>query len=409
MTRDLKRFLFKLMTLPARLGTRLIKLRDKMRLNLTHCNRNAFVILDDCFPWMGTGFRVLEFNEYLRVFRNCVVYSTVLGFSREKDQYAQHYPEYSSRIFSLKGHINFDCGLIYVVFLHNAYAFLPIIERYKIPFILELYPGGFFHLGDNLSDRRLAKICGSDMLRKIIVTQPITYSYLIEKKFCAPEKLAYIHGGLINVPWNIGLRKTYPRDKATFDICFTAYKQMPLGQDKGYDIFIQVAKELLKRDDCFRFHVVGTFNENDIDVSEIGSNIHFYGPQTSDFFSEYYLDKDLILSPNRPFVLAKGAFDGVPTGCVLEAGACGVAMFCTDQLKQTEGIFQNADNIVIINTDTDSIVSEICQYYKDPDKLRLIAQNGQTTIVEGWSKERQLEPRVQIIQDELDGLAISVP
>jgi glycosyltransferase involved in cell wall biosynthesis len=407
MTLYLKNFLSKLMTLPASLSTRVIKLKNTMLLNLTHCNRDAFVILDDCFPWMGSGFRVLEFNEYLKVFRNCVVYSTVLDFSREKNRYAQYYPEYSSRINNLKGHIDFDCGLIYIVFLHNAYAFLPIIERYKIPFVLELYPGGFFHLDEDISDRRLAKVCGSDMLRKIIVTQPITYSYLIENKFCSPEKLAYIYGGVINVPRNIGHRRIYPRDKATFDICFTAYKQMPLGQDKGYDIFIQVAKELFKRDDRFRFHVVGTFNENDIDVSEIRAHIHFYGPKTSDFFREYYLDKDLILSPNRPFVLAKGAFDGIPTGTVLEAGACGVAMFCADQLKLTEGVFRHGVDIVIINTDTDSMVNEIWQYYQDPGKLYWIAQNGQSTIAEVYSKERQLGPRIQIIQDLLDGLARS--
>lgn len=379
-----------------------------MLINLTHCNRDAFVILDDGFPWLGTGFRVIEFNEYLKIFPNCVVYSKIPGFSRERNRYAQYYPEYSSRIIRFNHYINFDCRLIYIVFLHNAYAFLPIIERYKIPFVLELYPGGYFRLGDKLSDQQLAKICSSRLLRKIIVTQPITYSYLIEKKFCATEKLTYIYGGVINLPQNFGNKKTYPFNKETFDICFTAYKQMPLGQDKGYDIFIQVAKELLKRNDRFRFHVVGTFNENDIDVSEIRSRIHFYGHRTSDFFCEYYRDKDLILSPNRPFVLAKGAFDGIPTGAVLEAGACGVAMFCADQLNLMEGVFRHGDNIVIINTDSDSIVNEIWKFYQEPGKLYLIAQNGQTTIGEVYSKERQLGSRVQLIRETLNELAPSV-
>jgi glycosyltransferase involved in cell wall biosynthesis len=402
MAGTLKRFLSRLKYTSV---TWLFTLWDMMFVNLTHRNRDAFVILDDTFPWLGTGFRVLEFNEYLRVFRNCIVYSTIHSYPQARKRYVQYYPEYASRIFRFSRHINFDCRLIYIVFLHNAYAFLPFIERFKIPFVLELYPGGFFRLGEDISDRQLAQVCGSSLLKKIIVTQSIAYSYLIENKLCATEKLAYIYGGVINVPQNIGPRKIYPFDKATFDICFTAYKMMPLGQDKGYDIFIRVANELLKRDDRFRFHVVGTFDEKDIDISEIRSHLHFYGPRTSDFFCEYYLDKDMILSPNRPFVLAKGAFDGIPTGSVLEAGAYGVAMFCTDQLKLTEGVFRHGENIIIIDTDTDSIVNEIWRYYQDVGNLYRIAQNGQITIAEVYSKERQLGSRIQIIQDVLDGLA----
>jgi glycosyltransferase involved in cell wall biosynthesis len=405
MAGSLKRFLTKLSNKIIGLVTRVIMLRDTILINLTHRNRDAFVILDDCFPDVSTGFRVVEFNEYLRVFQNCFVYSTDADFLRERNRYAKYFPEYTSRITIFNHYLNFDCKLIYVVFLHNAYAFLPIIERFKIPFVLELYPGGFFQLGEDLSDRRLSKVCGSGMLRKIIVTQPITYSYLLENKFCEEDKMAYIYGGVINIPENIGARKIFPFDKETFDICFTAYKHMPLGQDKGYDVFIQVAKSLLKRNDHFYFHVVGDFDENDIDVSDISTHILFYGPRTSDFFREYYLDKDVILSPNRPFVLAKGAFDGIPTGSVLEAGACGVAMFCSDQLKLTKGVFRHGENIVIIDTEPETVVNIIWYYYQEPAKMYQIARNGQLTISEVFSKERQLNSRIKVIQDLLDQLA----
>ena len=42
---------------------------------------------------------------------------------------------------------------------------------------------------------------------------------------------------------------------------------------------------------------------------------------------------DLIISPNVPFVLASGAFDGFPTACCMEAALSGTAMFVTDELK----------------------------------------------------------------------------
>ena len=36
----------------------------------------------------------------------------------------------------------------------------------------------------------------------------------------------------------------YKKTKNTFDICFVAYKYMEKGLDKGYDIFIQVCKNI---------------------------------------------------------------------------------------------------------------------------------------------------------------------
>jgi glycosyltransferase involved in cell wall biosynthesis len=412
--RTLRRFLARLRSVLIRRLLSLWKLATKELItpHLAAFNKwkprkgDTLIILDDAFPHIGTGFRILEFNEYLRVFPKSMIYTTLANFANFKDEYIQYYPEYSSRILAFSPDDSLDCRLVYIAFLHNASAFLPVIESFKVPFILELYPGGLFRLGEEESDRLLAQVCESKMLRKIIVTQPITYSYLIDKKFCDKEKLAYIHGGVINVPQNIPQKQLYPRDKKTFDICFTAYKYMPLGKDKGYDIFIQVAKQLAKRSSCFRFHVVGTFERSDIDVSEIDSQIYFYGPKPMDFFIGYYMDKDLILSPNRPFVLEKGAFDGIPTGSVLEAGACGVAMFCTDLLKLTEGVFRDEDEIIIIDLESESIVNKVWQYYQDPEKLYGIARRGRTAISKNYRKKRQMGSRIRTIRTVLRELRV---
>jgi glycosyltransferase involved in cell wall biosynthesis len=369
---------------------------------ITHKNRNALVILDDLFPWLGTGFRILEFNHHLKTFDHTLIYSTSPEFRRTKRAYSRRYLEYSKRVFRFNSHIRFDCRLFYIVFLHNAYTFLPTIEKYRVPFILELYPGGFFQLDDARSDEQLAQVCRSAFLQKVIVTQRITHSYLLQKTFCPDEKICYIHGGVINTPQILGSKKLFGRDKPTFDICFTAYKVMPMGRDKGYDIFVQVATELGKKDTRFRFHVVGTFDETDIDVSTIREQIRFYGPRTAEFFPEYYLDKDVILSPNRPFVLANGAFDGIPTGAVLEAAACGVAMFCTDQLNLTSGVFEHGKDIVIMEPDAEAIISGILRYFQTVDELYQIARQGKITVERVYGLERQLGARTKLIRDVLE-------
>jgi glycosyltransferase involved in cell wall biosynthesis len=370
--------------------------------NWTHSNKNALVILDDLFPWLGTGFRVIEFNEYLKVFNQCRIYSSNVEYDREKRLYDQRYPEYSDRILRFDPHIDFKCSLIYIVFLHNAHNFLPIIERYEVPFIVELYPGGYFELDEEVSDKRLSEICHSRFLRKIIVTQPIIRSYLLDRNFCSEDKILYIYGGLVNVPENLGARKCFGKDKQTFDVCFTAYKNMPLGENKGYDVFIQVAQKLLEKRQDFYFHVVGTFDENDIDVSDMGDHIRFYGPRLAPFFQYYYLDKDIILQPNKPFVLGKGAFEVVPTGTGSEAGACGVAMFCTDPLNTIKGTFDHGKDIVIVSPKPEGIVDEILHYYNNPDKLYQISRAGRDKIRKILDINKQMSPRVQLIRQFLE-------
>ena len=107
----------------------------------------------------------------------------------------------------------------------------------------------------------------------------------------------------------------------------------------------------------FRFHVVGGFSEDDIEVSDIINKIKFYGYLKPEELRKFYITQDLIISPNRTNVLSKGAFDGFPTGCSIEAGLCGVAMFVTDELNQNSVLIDNKD-CVFINHNPDFIVSK---------------------------------------------------
>jgi glycosyltransferase involved in cell wall biosynthesis len=366
----------------------------------------SLIILDDFFPNRLSAFRVAEFNAYLEHWQDAVVYSTGNGyvgakknFSQALDEYLQFYPQFRSRIlpFSLNRH--FHARLLYSVFLFNAYAFIDIAERYQISFAFTLYPGGGFALNEPESDRRLERVCASPVLKKIIVTQKISYEYLRDRQLCDLAKVELIYGGVF--PSSLLLqtethKKQFKSDKKTFDVCFVANRYTKHGTDKGYDVFIQVAQQLSRMTDDIFFHVVGTFGESDLDLGDCKSRVRFYGSRTTDFFPSFYAGMDVILSPNLPFVLAPGAFDGFPTGGCIEAGLCGVAVFCTDPLNQNV-VFKDRQEIVIIKRDVDSICDLLCYYHSNLDSLYDLAQVGQRVFRRVFDITSQIEFRSTVL------------
>lgn len=362
---------------------------------------DRLIIYDDTFPELASPFRIAEFNAYLEHFSNCFIYSSNGGYKRAIETYAKYYPQHYRRIFKFNKILNFRGRLAYIAFLHNMFNFLPFIEKYQLPFVFELYPGGYFMLNDEVSDYKLRSILSSRYFRKVIVTQKITYDYLIEHKFCSPEKIEFIFGVVLTVDVLSSVRKDkkyYPVGKQSFDICFIANKHMFQGKDKGYDVFVDVAKRLSQKYRNMHFHVVGNFDETDIYVGDIKDRIHFYGHQATYFFPDFYSGMDIMLSPNRPHILSKGAFDGFPTGCCIEAALCGVAVFCTDMLNQNIA-FDDRKDIVIIPPDPDKIFSLIEYYYNNYDELYELSINGQKRFKDVFSKEALMGPRLKILDD----------
>ena len=98
---------------------------------------------------------------------------------------------------------------------------------------------------------------------------------------------------------------------------------MPKGVDKGYDVFIEVARRLRGLHGDIVFHVVGSFDESDIDVSDLQEGIKFYGVRQTDFFPGFYASMDIIRAPNAPFGICPGSFDAFLTGGVLKPGCVG--------------------------------------------------------------------------------------
>lgn len=376
----------------------------------------GLTILDDVFPLVLSPFRITEYNAYLDRWPDAIVRSTTASFRNLQetrsfeqvlDEYAEIYPQYRDRIFSFdpasSAEVLKDSSLVYTVFLRNARLFLDLVHRYDLPFAFTLYPGGGFQLNNEASDRSLREVLSSPNLRKVLVTQKVSNEYLLEKEYCDPTKIEFVYGGVFPSRYladHSVVKRYYRKDKSTFDVCFVAHKYTERGLDKGYDVFVEVAKLLSKVHEDVRFHVVGPFDDLDIPVEEIKDRIRFYGSRPTEFFPEFYSGMDVILSPNAPFVLLPGAFDGFPTGGCIEAGLCGVAVLCTDPLNQNVA-FKDGQEIVVVPHDAEAICEVVGRYYAEPEALYELASNGQGAFRRVFDLEAQMDPRLRVLSEAM--------
>lgn len=370
------------------------------------------LILDDAFPIKLSGFRYGEYSSYLNHFDSSIaltngtifpffnistseIYNVVKNFNDENN---------TNKLKVFNDNIKINTKIAIITFLGNVYNYLPFLEKNEIPFIFTLYPGGSFALNDVISDKKLIRVLESKFFRKVIVTQKIIYNYLIDNKLCRKEQIEYIHGGVLlsnEKSFSLGEKKYFLEDKDTLDVCFVAQKYMDKGIDKGYDKFIAAAHILVKKYKNIRFHVVGGFDENEIDVSDIKNHIRFYGKKPFDWFREFYRDKDIIVSANTPFILGKGYFDGFPLTCVLDAMMNNVVGICSDELNENI-YYEDGKDILIIKPTADSIVRQIDYLYNNPKKIKEIGMNGKKVTSVAYSYENQISKRIKILENEIE-------
>lgn len=381
------------------------------------------LIFDDVFPSLKSGFRYAEYTAYLQEFENSLVVATgknlhLLERSSIDDvlcRYRRKNPSVGNKIIqapSIGNEIiqanNFPlrlANLVYINFLTNTFELLPKLESAQVPFIFTLYPGGGFVLNDNLCDQKLKKIFESPCFQHVIVTQQITFDYLIKKSLCPVDKITKIFGVVMPEPKAQpfpSLKLRWGFEKQSLDICFMAHKYMPYGQDKGYDVFVNVARILCQRYDNINFHVIGPFDEDDIDIRPFQDRIKFYGSVAIDRMDEIFIGIDIILSPNISNRISPGSFDGFPTASAIEAGMRGIAMFAIDEFNSAEGHFIDGDNIVLIHYDLMDIVDKVERYYRAPEALKEVGQKGMKRINELYSRAAQIQPRIELIHNCLE-------
>jgi len=375
------------------------------------------IIIDDVFPSTRSGFRYQEFTSYLKYIEGVKILATGMtlpvlaetSLSEIIINYKRQYPEFGGKVFNFDGIWRaIECKLFYFTFLNNACSCLKFAEENRIPFIFTLYPGGGFALDNEESNTLLKRVFTSSCFRKVIVTQRITYDYLVKNKFCPKEKIEFIFGVVTQLE-KIDLaekceKNYYGISKDTLDVCFVTHEYIKYDQDKGYDVFIEVAKELLNKHKNIYFHVVGLVDNRVIDISQIEDKIIFYGQKDEEWLNNFFYDKDIILAPNTQGKMFKGSFDGFPTGSCIDAGLQKVAILCADELGQNAGRFIDNEEIIIIQNDSKKIIKTIETLMDDPKELQSIAEKGQKRIIELYNFEAQIKPRIKLLKEEISKL-----
>lgn len=361
-------------------------------------HRKSVAVLDDFFPNLLTAFRVAEYNWYLERFPSLVIYSTNPDFELVHSSYARSYPQYADRVKPYDESSLDDCAFVYMNFLNNAAYFLRALTAKQIPFLMTLYPGGGFGLNEAESDSKLNMVLGSPLLRGIIATQPITLDYLENRNCPVPvhdiygvaAHPMYLHGA------DLPVRKDPEFDRLS--ICFVAERYMPQGANKGYPQFIDTAQALICEFPALRFSVVGSFDLTDVPLSdELKAATIFHGLLPTAGLKEFFFTQHIIISPNRPFLLHPGNFDGFPTGCCVEASLCGVAVICSDELKLNR-YYTNGEDMIICDPTPQAIVVAVENLIRNSDQLKRIGEAGRTVSRQVFDPERQLGQRALLLE-----------
>ena len=361
-------------------------------------------------PCDFSPFRTLEYSHYLSFFDSSMLISTEGWHSwasnlRFDEQLKNSVLKEKVKV-KIKRMSEFNStipSLAYITFLNNAFQAFALLEERGIPFILQLYPGGGFQLNNEQSDEKLRIVSKSPLCRKIITTQTISKSYLIEKIGCPAEKIEFIYGGVYNTRHNFDFsrdKKLFGQHKDTIDICFVAHRYGDDVRKKGYDQFVAVARSFAESHPHIRFHVVGDYTPEQLPLGAAADRITFHGRQPNTFFDQFYPKMDMILSVNRPEENLQGAFDGFPTGACMEAGFRGVLNLISDPLKLNVAFSDGAD-VLIVDEDTHRTIARITELVADPERMYKLSYANWNKFHEVFDTDKQLWARTQVITNQL--------
>jgi hypothetical protein len=366
------------------------------------------IIIDDLLPIPLTPWRNFEYENLLKQHQNSKVVSDLSNTLLKGDkEYTEHfvelqkgYPLLAKKLYPLKIGTSINAKLVYMLFFNTINRYYEQLTEKKICYGFTLYPGGGFKLNDTKCDTLLKKAITDELCKFVITDQKVTYNYLLNTLKLPQEKLFFIYG--------IPLRFKEPGKHSSFekkyfsgikkhiDVVFIAHKYRPYGKDKGFDIFQETALDLINNTD-FKFHVVGNFSKADLLYPQLEERINFYGHLNEEAFEEFFSDKDILVSPNRPNIIALGAFDGFPLGSSLAGGFNACAMLLTNELNESPEIFIDGTHYIKIKPSHSDITDKLLLLRNDKKKIRELAIDGKKRIAEVYTFENQTAKRSRVI------------
>lgn len=383
------------------LKKRIIRNKKRLKSYLNKKNVNAdLIVFDDVFPNPLSDWRLNELLYYLENITNTVIVS---GYGSTKlntktsysDYFNINYPQHKNKLIEFNIYHKYNAKLGYCLFYNNLKLAFTFFEKFNIPFVFTLYPGGGFRFYDNEIEKTLERYFSSVLFKHVIVNMPHVYQYLIGKFNLKPSQITLIYG----VPIELPTIQKRVLTNGKIKVLFSSHKYTPFGLDKGFDIFNRVAK-CLEKDGRFSFSVLGGFTEKDLVVKT--NNIVFIPELVNNALGEEMQNYDIILSPNRSHILHLGAFDGFPTGSVMHAANSGCLMMITDDWDNSEaiGLIDNID-FIRISTNVSEIINKLKLLANDRAMLNFIANNGKNKINKLIDSSTQLNRRGIILSKYL--------
>ncbi|MFC7431123.1 MULTISPECIES: glycosyltransferase [unclassified Agrococcus] len=359
------------------------------------------VIVDDHFPTVGTGFRIAEFSWLLRHGTVDRVATTSPNLEASLPAYSAQEPRVWERVEAFDDASLDGASLAYLVFLNTVDHHLDELERRRVPFVLELYPGGGLYLGDADVERRLDRVLASEMLRHVITTQPIV-TERVARSVREGVGVTEIPGVVVDPLYlspGAGRRSAYfGSGKEVLDVAFVAHRYTRDGADKGLPVFLGVVDRLRDAGVDVVAHLVGGHAADDLgDRDPAGFRLHGVLPAIG--LRSVLLGVDVVVSPVRADVLAPGSFDGFPTGSTIEAMLCGALAVTADPRAQNRD-FRDGRDIVLEPADEDAIAARLLRISRREGELERIARSGLATARRRHSVAAQLVPRRRILEAE---------
>ena len=375
--------------------------------------RLDILIIDDFLPSVFSPWRSFEFDELVKEFPNSSVvcdlsnfphYSRGKSFEENLAELTLEYPSLGSKFKKMKVFQNKNVGLVYTLFFNNINRYFEQLEKHRIPFAFTLYPGGGLVIDNARMNDRLTQICKSPYFKGVIVNQPYILNYLLENRIAEENKIRLISGVPLKtnkyVPLEIHEIKF---QNHIIDIVFVANKYMPQGFDKGFDLFQMIAHQLLKRKIDLKFHVIGSFSENDLIFPQLNEFFVFHGQLDESNMGKVLSKTQICISPNRRNALAEGAFDGFPLASSVTAGLYNNLLLLTDPFNQSQEIgLIDGEDFIKISLDLVEVVSILQNLIHDRYKMEQIAVTGKNKLISLYGKDHQITPRIEFIKSMLE-------
>jgi glycosyltransferase involved in cell wall biosynthesis len=318
----------------------------------------------------------------------------------EKEGYTVYLPSQQGKIASYMRGLTVRGALVResidILHSHNTAAFLDGVVGAKLantPVIIHTD-----HVRKFPDKRRYmaAERIASYFVDEIVAVSRHVREALIEYEGIRPDKISIIYNGVDFSPAQDGNEIKAVRDE--FNV--TQGEKVVgcvarLAQQKGYELFMEAARRILRKTQAVKFVVVGVGEEYDRLLklcSELGirSKVHFAGART---------DIERVL-PVFDIFLLTSHYEGMPV-CLLESMVSGVPIVATAVGGVPEAVQDGISGYLIHSRDPDEVAEKVVRLLRN-DNLRLkMGKNGRQIYENRFTIERMAEQYTELYESYL--------